>query len=76
MIFDLWMPAKFQKIILLPVSVCDRLSDGGDVVDAGDGEHVEDDVGEGHEQHGQEEEEETCELVTNPASSLSIANSK
>ena len=56
--------------------MCDRLGDGGDVVDAGDGEHVEDDVGEGHEQHGQEEEEETCELVTNPASSLSIANSK
>ena len=40
--------------------MCDGIGDGGDVVDAGDGQHVHDDVGQTHKQHGQEDKEEAC----------------
>ena len=48
------------------------VGDGGDVVDAGDGEHVEDDVGAGHVKHRQEVEEEAGELVADPAPALAV----
>ena len=44
--------------------------DGSDVVDAGHGEDVEDDVGAGDEEHREEVEEEAGEPVRDPARAL------
>ena len=52
------------------------ISDWWNIVDAGHGEHVENDVGAGDDQHGQEDEDKTCQRVTNPTTPFTITNGK
>ena len=54
------MPQVNEQIRAASVPVCNRVGDGGDIVDARDGQEIQDDVGAGHKQHGNEEKDETC----------------
>ena len=66
--------AETLKIIIC--KILSWVSDGWDIVDAGHSEHVEDDVSAGDDQHGQEDKDKTCQRMTNPTASLTIANGK
>ena len=60
-------PEIYEEIGSAPVPVLIGLIDTGDVVDAGDCEAVEDDVGQADKDHGEAEEDEPGRSIADPA---------